>query len=47
MATLRVLIADDERPARRFLANLLAGCADVELVGEAPTARKRSSSSSG
>ena len=32
---LRVLIADDERPARRFLANLLAACADVELVGEA------------
>ena len=35
MATLRVLIADDERPARRFLANLLADCAEVEVVGEA------------
>jgi two-component system LytT family response regulator len=35
MAVLRVLIADDERPARRFLANLLADVADVEVVGEA------------
>jgi two-component system, LytTR family, response regulator len=35
MATFRVLIADDERPARRFLANLIADIADVELVGEA------------
>jgi two-component system LytT family response regulator len=35
MATLRVLIADDERPARRFLANLLADCPEVEVVGEA------------
>lgn len=32
---LRVLIADDERPARRFLANLLAEMPDVVLVGEA------------
>lgn len=35
MPALRVLIADDERPARRFLANLLAELPDVELVGEA------------
>ena len=35
MATLRVLIADDDRAARRFLANLLADCAEVEVVGEA------------
>jgi two-component system LytT family response regulator len=35
MAMLRVLIADDERPARRFLANLLADCPEVEVVGEA------------
>lgn len=35
MPALRVLIADDERPARRFLANLLAELADVVLVGEA------------
>ena len=40
MAMLRTLIADDERPARRFLANLLAGCADVELVGEASNGRE-------
>jgi two-component system LytT family response regulator len=32
---LRVLIADDERPARRFLAGLLKTCAGVQLVGEA------------
>ena len=35
MPALRVLIADDERPARRFLANLLAELPEVELVGEA------------
>jgi two-component system, LytTR family, response regulator len=34
-ARLRVMIADDERPARAFLARLLRECADVELVGEA------------
>ena len=32
---LRVVIADDERPARRFLAVLLKTCDDVQLVGEA------------
>jgi two-component system LytT family response regulator len=32
---LRVVIADDERPARHVLATLLRGSADVELVGEA------------
>jgi len=32
---LRVLIADDERPARAFLAAALRACRDVELVGEA------------
>jgi two-component system LytT family response regulator len=31
----RVVVADDERPARRFLVNLLKGCAGTELVGEA------------
>src|SRR5919201_2746320 len=36
-ATLRVVIADDERPARSFLAALLRGCEDVTLVGEAET----------
>lgn len=32
---LRIVIADDERPARAFLKNLLAGFEDVEVVGEA------------
>ncbi|HLB08728.1 MAG TPA: response regulator, partial [Gemmatimonadaceae bacterium] len=32
---LRVVIADDERPARTFLARLLEACGDVELVGQA------------
>src|SRR5690349_16325293 len=33
--TLRVVIADDERPARSFLAAILRGFEDVKLVGEA------------
>jgi two-component system LytT family response regulator len=32
---LRVVLADDERPARRFLINLLKSFPDVEIVGEA------------
>lgn len=32
---LRTLIADDERPARTFLRNLLAGFEDVEIIAEA------------
>ena len=32
---LRIVIADDERPARAFLRNLLAGFEDAEIVGEA------------
>jgi two-component system LytT family response regulator len=36
-ARLRLVVADDERPARAFLLGLLAGCADVEVVGEAAT----------
>jgi len=35
MSLLRVIVADDERPARTFLANLLRGFEDVEVVGEA------------
>jgi two-component system LytT family response regulator len=35
MSRLRVIVADDERPARTFLANLLRGFEDVEVVGEA------------
>jgi CheY-like chemotaxis protein len=34
-ARLRVVIADDERPARSFLAALLRSFDDVLLVGEA------------
>jgi len=34
-ARMRVLIADDERPARSFLAALVRSFDDVELVGEA------------
>ncbi|MES2180143.1 MAG: response regulator [Gemmatimonadota bacterium] len=32
---LRVVVADDERPARAYLLALLATCPDVEIVGEA------------
>ncbi|HEX6164795.1 MAG TPA: response regulator transcription factor [Vicinamibacterales bacterium] len=32
---LRVVLADDERPARRFLVNLLKSFPDVDVVGEA------------
>jgi two-component system LytT family response regulator len=32
---LRVVVADDERPARAFLLDLLRGCPDVQVVGEA------------
>src|SRR2546423_694056 len=35
--TLRVVIADDERPARSFLAPMLRGFEEVRLVGEAET----------
>ncbi len=35
MQKLRVVIADDERPARNFLKNLLVEFDDVEIVGEA------------
>src|SRR5438477_13138073 len=32
---LRVVIADDERPARSFLASILRTFNDVEIIGEA------------
>lgn len=35
MTRLRIVIADDERPARSMLASLLQACDDVTLVGEA------------
>lgn len=34
---LRVIVADDERPARRFLIGLIKGVAGIDLVGEAAT----------
>jgi YesN/AraC family two-component response regulator len=34
------VLADDERPARRFLADLLAEFGDVEVAGEAATGRE-------
>ncbi len=34
---MRVIIADDERPARAFLASLVRSNPDVELLGEAST----------
>lgn len=37
---LRVVLADDERPARRFLVNLLETFPDVEVVGEATNGRE-------
>jgi two-component system response regulator LytT len=39
-APLRVVIADDERPARSFLAALLRGFEDVRIVGEADSGRQ-------
>src|SRR5262245_41123704 len=37
---LRVVLADDERPARRFLVKLLETFPDVEVVGEASNGRE-------
>ena len=34
---LRVVVADDERPARRFLVDLINSCSGAQLVGEAAT----------
>jgi two-component system, LytTR family, response regulator len=35
MMTLRIVIADDERPARRFLSGIIKGCRAADIVGEA------------
>ncbi|HEY7879106.1 MAG TPA: response regulator, partial [Gemmatimonadaceae bacterium] len=35
MAPVRIVIADDERPARAFLAAAVRACRGAELVGEA------------
>ena len=39
-ARLRVVIADDERPARSFLAALLRSFEDVVIVAEAETGKE-------
>ena len=39
-AKLRVVIADDERPARAFLASLLRSFEDVAIVGEAKSGKE-------
>jgi two-component system LytT family response regulator len=39
-APLRIVIADDERPARSFLASLLRSFDDVRIVGEADSGRQ-------
>jgi two-component system, LytTR family, response regulator len=39
-ARLRIVIADDERPARSFLAALLRGFEDVTVVGEAASGKE-------
>lgn len=38
--TLRVIVADDERPARQFLVTMLRSCEDVEIVGEAKSGKE-------
>jgi two-component system LytT family response regulator len=35
--SLRIIVADDERPARRFLVGLIKTCPGTQLVGEAST----------
>jgi len=39
-ARLTVVVADDERPARKFLVNLLTTWPDVEVVGEASNGKE-------
>jgi two-component system LytT family response regulator len=39
-AQLRVVVADDERPARSFLLALLRSCEDVSVVGEAASGKE-------
>ena len=38
--TLRVIVADDERPARQFLATMLRSFEDVAIVGEAKSGKE-------
>ena len=37
---LRVIVADDERPARQFLATMLRSFEDVDIVGEAKSGKE-------
>jgi hypothetical protein len=39
---LRVIVADDECPARTFLVGPLKACAGVEVCGEAASRRRSS-----
>jgi two-component system, LytTR family, response regulator len=39
-APLRLVVADDERPARRFLIELLRQCEGIQLVGEADSGER-------
>jgi YesN/AraC family two-component response regulator len=39
-ARLRVVVADDERPARSFLVSLLRSFTDVTVVGEAASGKE-------
>jgi two-component system LytT family response regulator len=39
-ARLRVVVADDERPARSFIVALLRSCDDVAVVGEAESGKE-------
>ena len=38
--TLRVIVADDERPARQFLTTMLRSFEDVDIVGEAKSGKE-------
>lgn len=38
--TLRVIVADDERPARQFLVTMLRSFEDVDIVGEAKSGKE-------
>lgn len=38
--TVRVIVADDERPARQFLVTMLRSFEDVEIVGEAQSGKE-------
>lgn len=38
--TLRVIVADDERPARQFLVTVLRSFEDVDIVGEAKSGKE-------